>query len=146
MSDEVNKGRSGERSGQWINQMVVLRRTKTWQPATDAYETPDQFIVVVELAGMRAGDFTVNLLDRRLVISGRRSRLADEDLIAYHQLEVPYGTFRTEVALPWSVDRAQVTATYEDGFLRITLPRRKQSHHIRVVDVQDDENEDGQTP
>jgi HSP20 family protein len=134
MSDDPEKrtlGQSG--SVRWVRQLVVMKRSNTWQPATDAYETPERFTVTVELPGMRAGDFTVNLVDQRLVITGRRERPAEDAATAYHQLEVQYGEFRTEVHLPFAVDRDNITATYEDGFLRIDLPRRSETHTIPVT-------------
>jgi len=90
---------------------------------------------------MRNGDFTVNLVERRLIITGKRRRPTETESTAYHQLEIQYGEFRTEVLLPWAVDRAGISASYEDGFLKIVLPRREQSHNIRVVDVGADEDE-----
>lgn len=125
----------------WERHLVVIKRATIWQPPTDAYETPDHFAVIVELAGMREGDFTVNLIDQRLIISGKRPRPNLTEPIAYHQLEVQYGEFRTEISVPWPVDRENVTAAYEDGFLRVDLPRQKQSHTIRVGDTPNDENE-----
>ena len=44
---------------------------------------------------------------------------------AYHQMEVAFGEFRTEVELPVAIDSAKVDAEYADGFLRIVLPKLK---------------------
>jgi HSP20 family molecular chaperone IbpA len=38
-------------------------------------------------------------------------------------MEIHYGEFRTEVALPGEVDAQGIQAAYDDGFLRVTLPR-----------------------
>ncbi|NJL93238.1 MAG: Hsp20/alpha crystallin family protein [Anaerolineae bacterium] len=125
-------------SVRWVRQLVVMRRTSQWHPATDAYETPDRFTVIVELPGMRSGDFSVNLTDQRLIIVGKRERPSEDAPTAYHQLEVQYGEFRVEVLIPFLVEREQITAVYEDGFLRVDLPRRRsQSHAIQVIRAED---------
>jgi len=93
-------------------------------PPTDAYETDELIVVQVEIAGVKQSDFAVSLHDRRLIISGTR---VDHGPLgrAYHQLEVPFGEFRTEVDLPAAVDESRVDAEYSDGFLRIRLPKLK---------------------
>ena len=81
---------------------------------------------------MRDGDFVVALQDELLTVSGRRSDPSSK--VAYHQLEVRYGDFRTEVYLHWAVEQAEISAVYQDGFLIVTLPKAR-TRHVRVVDV-----------
>ncbi|MBE0689382.1 MAG: Hsp20/alpha crystallin family protein [Anaerolineae bacterium] len=123
----------GQASGQsWrVESYVVWRGSnRRFSPPTDVIELPDKLVVIVEIAGMRAGDFNVVLLDGRIVITGRRERPSREHA-AFHQVEIGYGEFRSEVGLPWSIDRDQVSASYRDGFLQVELPRRAQVQ-IRV--------------
>jgi HSP20 family protein len=112
---------------------VVMRQPNVWRPPTDVFELEDRLVVMVEIGGMRDGEFNVVLQDRRLTISGVR-RAASHDQIAYHQMEVRYGEFRTEVSLPWPVHRERVTATYKAGFLRVELPHAR-NQQIQIVDV-----------
>ena len=101
-----------------------VRHGRVWVPPTDVYETEDMLVALIELAGVQQSDFTVSLFERRLVVSGIR---ADRGPVrrAYHQMEVAFGEFRTEVELPVPVDAAKVDAEYADGFLRIVLPKLK---------------------
>lgn len=116
---------------------VVLRQSNTWRPPTDVFELEDRLVVMVEVAGMRDGEWQIALEDRRLIIGGVRRRTV-RDRMAFHQMEVRYGDFRTVVNLPWPIDRQHVAATYKDGFLRVELPRAlNQQVHIVNVDVED---------
>jgi HSP20 family protein len=118
-----------------LQRWVIVRRTSTWRPPTDVFEYDDHLMVVVEIAGMRDNDFKVTLHGQRLTISGSRERIASTDC-AYHQLEIPFGEFRTEVSLPWAVLRDDVTAIYRDGLLRIELTRAPaQKVHVVNLDV-----------
>ena len=105
---------------------------QTWRPPTDVFETDDAVIVRVEIAGMRDADFVVALHDHLLTISGQRADPAAK--VAYHQLEVRYGEFRTEVYLHWAVEQGDIAAVYQDGFLIVTLPKAK-VRHVHVQDV-----------
>lgn len=113
-------------------QLVVVRHSTVWQPPTDVMEEEDRLVVVVEVAGMKQGDFHVSVGSQRLTISGTRP-LEKRNCLAYHQLEVRFGEFRTEVVLPWPVDDDGITATYQDGFLRVELPRARQSGLRQIV-------------
>jgi HSP20 family protein len=125
-------------TGEVVRRWVIVRHATVWTPPTDIYELSDRLMVVVEIAGMRDGDFNVMLQGQQLTISGVRQRAATPDC-AYHQLEIRFGEFRTEVSLPWPVLREDVSATYRDGFLRVELPRaRAQKVQIVQVDIDDD--------
>ena len=123
---------------------VIVRHTTVWHPPTDVYEQGEHLIVVVEIAGMQDSDFNVVLQGQRLVISGIRRRVAATDC-AYHQMEISFGEFRTEVNLPWSVQRDNVAATYRDGFLRVELPHAP-AQQIQIVNLDEDATQDDLHP
>jgi HSP20 family protein len=110
----------------------VSRRGAVWVPPTDFVETDDQFIVQVEIAGANQSDLVVSLQDRRLIITGTRSDRGPAQR-AYHQMQVRFGDFATEVELTAPVDEDRVEASYADGFLRIVLQKQKP----RQIDVQE---------
>lgn len=112
---------------------MVVRRTKLWQPPTDVIEEDDRLIVLVEIAGMKSADFHISLTPQQLIISGTRE-VREQNCTAYHQLEIRYGDFRTQAVLPWPVAEDDVTAQYEDGFLRIVLPKAT-PETVRVIPV-----------
>lgn len=114
-------------TGSW----ALWAHSQAWQPPTDVYETDEAVVVQVEIAGMRETDFKIVVQDRLLIITGQRSDPRPK--VAYHQLEVRYGEFRCEVYLHWIVDEADITATYNDGFLEIRLPKAR-SRRIKVVE------------
>lgn len=112
---------------------MMLRTNRQFTPPTDVIELADKLLVTVEIAGMRASDFNIILHNRRLTVTGTRQR-AGVEVAAYHQVEIGFGEFRIDLNLPWASDRDAVTATYEQGFLTIELPR-KPVEQVRVVDL-----------
>jgi HSP20 family protein len=99
----------------------VLLRPHAWRPPTDVYETDDLLVVRVEIAGMREEDFIISLTDRLLSIRGMRQEAPERR--AYYQMEIYFGEFHSEVELPCAVVPEKVKAEYEDGFLRLELPK-----------------------
>jgi HSP20 family protein len=93
----------------------------------------DRLVVIVEAAGMRQSEFKVSVTNQRLIIVGVRPP-REQAHRSYHQLEIRYGEFRTEVYLPWPVNQENIVAEYEDGFLRVELARATPSQ-MHVVDV-----------
>lgn len=101
--------------------MVRARRGPEWRPPTDLYELDKVVIVRVEVAGMQSSDFHISLEERRLVIRGVRPDIHEQR--AFHQMEISFGEFYTDVELPCPVDAAEVKADYRGGFLRIEMPK-----------------------
>lgn len=92
-----------------------------WSPPTDIYETEENFIVRVEIAGMHEDDFEVAVENNILMISGNRSDLNERR--GYHQMEIRFGKFEIAVEIPVPVDIESANAEYKDGFLLIQLPK-----------------------
>ena len=116
------------RERHWL-EYSVRRRARQFVPPTDIIEFADKVLVVVEIAALRPADLSITLLQDRLVIAGTRERPPLENA-AYHQVEIGYGEFRVEVALKWSVQRSEVSATYRDGLLEVELRREPESQII----------------
>jgi len=106
--------------GAWPLQATIL-----WHPPTDIYETPDEIIVVIELAGVTEDGMTVTLFSDLLVVEGSREQPALIDMNACHQLGIKYGDFRSEIAIHAPVDHDNVKAEYKNGLLKITLRKIK---------------------
>ena len=98
-------------------------RPNIWRPPTDVYETEENVVVKMEIAGMRDEDLEVAMQDNLLLISGNRSD--SQERKAYHQMEIPFGKFSVGIELPVHVDSDNATAEYKDGFLIIQLPKEK---------------------
>lgn len=104
----------------------------TWRPPTDVYETEDTVVIKVEIAGMNPDDFEISFADRILQIRG--NRMDKQRKLSYHCLEVQYGEFLSEVYLPGKYDEERFEAQYENGFLRISLPKAP-PESPRTIDI-----------
>lgn len=101
-------------------------RPHFWRPPTDVFEVDDHVIVRIEIAGMRENDFSITVTDKHLVVHGFRQDVPEKR--AYHQMEILFGEFGSEVELPGPVVVEQAKAEYRNGFLTILLPVEKPRH------------------
>lgn len=113
-----------------------------FQPHLDMFETADHLVIKMELAGVRPEKIHITLSadDRILTISGERYEPAHDhrDRLCCYHLEIFYGAFSRDIPLPGNVrfDRDNIKASYRDGFLLISLPKRSpSSNEKRTIEI-----------
>jgi len=98
----------------------------TWNPAVDIAETDNEYIVAVEVPGMKKDDIKVTLQDNVLTIKGERKKESEAHKGTYHRVERCYGTFERSFTLPSTIKADKIQAKYEDGILKLTLPKAEE--------------------
>src|SRR5262245_21193777 len=102
--------------------------TGAWVPAVDIYETPEKDVVVkVDAPDLKREDIKVTFENDVLSIEGERTYTGAVARTDFHHAERGYGEFRRSFTLPATVDAAKVSASYQDGVLTVTLPRREET-------------------
>ena len=138
MPTTIRKSRSSSSSSVESRRDVVRAvgwqvhvRAGVWSPPTDVYETEKNYVVRVEIAGMREEDFEITVENNFLAISGSRPDVPERR--AYQQMEIRFGKFETVVGMPGPLDIESSSAEYKEGFLTVTLPKAK-PNQIEVED------------
>src|SRR6185503_8063236 len=94
-----------------------------WTPAADAYETPEGFVVLMDLPGLSADEVEIHVDGERLIVHGERRPDDKTRPESFHRVERSYGVFTRIFQLTDEVDPDKVTANFRDGLLRLELPR-----------------------
>lgn len=104
-----------------------------YRPQADCFRTddPPALNVIVELPGVDPASVEVAVAGRALTIGGERTRPRTQGA-HYLAMEIEYGTFRRRIELGEEVDPTKVTATYDQGMLRVVLPLAQQGPQERV--------------
>lgn len=97
-----------------------------WTPALDLYQNDDAVVAVIELPGMRKEEIEISLNDGLLAISGERKEEAADGEKAL-RTERSSGKFRRRISIPSRVDMSNVSASYKDGILTVTLPKAEEA-------------------
>ena len=85
-----------------------------WRPPVDVCETPDEILILAEIAGVSKKDIHVEISHRRVKIFGRRRERHIEGNTSYCLAEIPYGYFERNLALLVPIEMGAVSATYTD--------------------------------
>jgi len=104
----------------------------TWWPDLDLAERDDALLVTAELPGIDPGDIDISVKDGTLSITGEKKQAEEEQKENYYRAERRYGRFRRDIPLPASVDPDKVDAKYENGVLRVTMPKSEQARPKRI--------------
>ena len=101
--------------------------TRTWAPPVDIYENGDNLVLKAELPGINPDDVEVRVEDNTLYLKGERKFEKEVNEENYHRVERTYGTFARTFSLPNSIDSEKVAASYKDGVLTLTLPKKEEA-------------------
>ena len=102
-----------------------------WIPLADAYETEAAFAVQLELPGLAEEDVEVLLEGNRLIVRGDRQCLRGQRPDHFYRMERSQGPFLRILHLPEPVDPAGMRAHYEDGLLRVDIPKLRSRARAR---------------
>lgn len=95
----------------------------------------DEVVVSMELPGMEAGDFDIQIVDDVLVVRGEKKFQREHQHGQYHVMERAYGRFERALRLPVSVSDDGATASYKRGVLHISVPRSSPVTRARHIEV-----------
>lgn len=100
------------------------------------YEDKDNVIVEAQLAGMDPKNVDVSIENDVLTIKGKSEKKNEVDDKDYYKKEIVRGSFYRNVPMPTSVDGDNAKAEYEEGVLKISVPKveEKRSHKIEIED------------
>lgn len=100
--------------------------TDTTLPAVNIKETADRFEVEVAAPGMRKEDFSIILDHNYFMIASSKLHEENQTEQTYSQREFSCQSFTRGFQLPQDVaDSDGIQATYENGLLRLTIPKKR---------------------
>lgn len=98
-------------------------RSASFIPAVDVIEKDGQIEIAIEVPGTKKDELSITVQDGLLVVSGEKKQQYKEEKDGYYRSEISYGSFHREFSLPENTKLEDVVANYEDGTLKITLPK-----------------------
>ena len=103
-----------------------------WAPSVDIYENKDQIVLEAELPGMKQEDFDLSIENNVITLRGERRFEKTDDTDNYHRVERSYGSFTRSFTLPQTVSAEGASAEYNNGVLRVTLPKKEETKARRI--------------
>ena len=106
---------------QFVGTSKTVHSGQIWYPAADVYQTPDGWVVKVELAGVTPEDIVIEIHGNVLYVAGCRKDKSCAAGISYQQMEITYSSFEKTLRFPSTIEGAVVEHAFESGLLIITL-------------------------
>ncbi len=106
-----------------IKRPSLFAPDKGFVPQTDLFETDDEIVMVMEIAGIQDQEISVSLCGDYLLVRGVRQELCRTKKRHYHKMEIDYGPFERVVKLPEKILVDEVQADYKNGFLEVRLKK-----------------------
>ncbi len=114
---------------QWPEFPALLGR-QGFTPLADVEESDDAYVIDLDLPGVDRDDIEIEVVDRRLVVSGERKERERTGLLRRQTRTV--GRFRYEVTLPDQVNAEGIDANLTDGVLHVRVPKTQGPHRRRI--------------
>ncbi len=105
-------------------------------PEMDVYETEENIIAEISAPGMSSEDMKVNISEGVLRVRGEKKEETEDEDKGYYRKEIKRGSFERAVRLPSNVDEDNVKATYEDGILKVEIPKTDEVEGGREVKIE----------
>lgn len=107
-----------------------------WAPAVDIHDSKENLIVKADIPGVDKENIDVTVHDGVLSIRGEKKEFNETKKDGALRTERFYGSFLRQIALPTAVDDAKIKASYKNGVLELTLPKKEEAKPKQIkVDI-----------
>lgn len=121
----------------WDERSLSANRQNISMPAVNVTEGADHFRIDVAAPGFDKQDFNINVENNVLTISSEKQFEEENKEESMSRREFQYGAFQRSFSLPATVNSDQIKASYENGVLKIRVPKREEAKAkgARRIDV-----------
>ena len=105
----------------------------TWVPASDIAETAKEYIVSMEAPGIDMNKTEITFTGGMLTVKGEKVKESEEDECC-HCAERYSGSFERSFRVSDKVDGDKIDATYQDGILKVVLPKSEESS-VKKIEI-----------
>jgi HSP20 family protein len=123
----------------FFDSLPSLQTAKGLVPAVDIYDENDHVVVETALPGVDPKNVEVTVENGVLTVKGTTERKTEVEEKDYYRKEIRSGSFMRQVALPTGVIEASAKAKFQDGMLKIEIPKQEQPKATKIsIDVKNE--------
>ncbi len=104
-------------------------------PAANITENEKSFDIEIAAPGLKKEDFKINLENNVLTVSTEKEAEKKEETKNYTRKEFVYGSFCRSFTMPKTVETDQIKASYENGILKLELPKKEETKITKEIVV-----------
>jgi len=99
-------------------------------PAANIKENENEFQIELAIPGKKKEDFTIDVKENLLTISSETKTTKEEPEKNFTRKEFNYESFKRSFKLPVISDPENISATYLDGILKISIPKKESKKEL----------------
>ncbi len=114
----------------WFNPLrtgAPLQAEDFISPFCDFQDTDTQYLIDVEMPGVRKEDIKLEMRDNQLSIFAEQKYETKKEEGGLRYSERRYGKFQRTFSMPTPVSANGVEASYQDGILHISIPKSEEA-------------------
>jgi HSP20 family protein len=111
---------------------VVPAFRRNMLPPMDVYQTEKDLIIELQVPKINKDKVEISVEDGILKIEGKDEETVVQDEKEYYRKEIRSGSFLRMISLPVAVKEQEAEAKYEDGILKIAIPKVEASKPKKV--------------
>ena len=104
-----------------------------WQPSVDTIEKDNAIEIRAELPGVKKDDISIDVRNNVLTLSGERNYDENVNEENFYRRERFYGKFQRAFTLPDNVDADNIDAHFDEGILKITVPKTEERQKKQIT-------------
>ncbi len=116
---------------QWFENGFFNSKTLT-VPSVNIQENKDEFTLSLGVPGMKKEDFNIQVEGNLITISSEKEDMKEEKEAKFSRKEFNYSSFSRSFTLPDEVSMDKIKAHYEDGVLKLSLPKKEEMKNLAV--------------
>jgi HSP20 family protein len=106
-------------------------------PSVNISDSAEAYHIELAAPGLKKEDFKVNIERDKLTISTEKKMESNENEKSYTRREFSYSSFTRAFTLPDSADVDRIEASYQEGVLRLSLPKKEEAKAVsRQIEIQ----------
>ncbi len=121
---------------EWFDNSGNLLGRSLSVPAVNITEQPEAYKVSMAVPGMKKEDFRIDVDGNILTISCQKEENKEEKNKKYTRKEYNYSSFSRSFTLPEEVSQEKIEARYEDGVLKLVLPRMDMAKKVSTKKIE----------
>ena len=102
-------------------------------PKVNLIDKGDKFLLEAELPGMQKNDIDIEIQDDFVTIKGERKTTEEHKEEHYYHKETTFGKIHREIGLPEKINTDQAKAVYENGILKMELPKSEATKAKKIT-------------
>lgn len=105
-------------------------------PSVNIKELESEFQIEVAAPGYKKDSFNIEIKENNLVISSKNETKKEDKNDKYHRREFYSSSFERSFYLPEDVNADDIKASYTDGVLSISIPKKVKPKMSKMIEIQ----------